>query len=445
MHTIDATEESSRVLRPLGAFEQVFHLYIQHNPTHFCIPIRVAGPADLLGTERLASALARLQTAHPQLAAAVADGTADDGGSRTAVFRRSDAFVPLAVLPAGTRWEDVVADEQTRRFDAEHGPLWRATLIPDETGGGPDAETVGIVLTFDHRITDGVGGMRAASDLVRLLDGQPLDPEPVPVVQEQLLRDRAAGPPGSPPPPGDPRLTAPGALRPFDAVRPEVTSRRLDQRTTAALIAATHEHGTSVQGALCAAASQVLAGAGRDYIRINTPIDLRRNLGLPDAVALRMMPSLSGRPAEETTDFWSLARAVADDLIPPRSLEGVLTVSGAIESTVPADADGADAWMLAVSSLDMMLTNLGVVEPPATSTVRLVDIGGLGMSIRMAGEQIVGAVTFGGSLRMLNVAHDPVPGLLDLMTAVLLKASGLTEVDPVEPSSDQPQTVGHRP
>jgi len=79
--------------------------------------------------------------------------------------------------------------------------------------------------------------------------------------------------------------------------------------------------------------------------------------------------------------------------------------------------------MLAVSSLDMMLTNLGVVEAPATSTVRLVDIGGLGLSIRIAGEQILEAVTFGGSLRMLNVAHDPVPGLLDLMAAVLLKAS----------------------
>ena len=98
-------------------------------------------------------------------------------------------------------------------------------------------------------------------------------------------------------------------------------------------------------------------------------------------------------------------------------------VSGAVESSVPADADGADAWMLAVSSLDMMLTNLGVVEAPVTSTVHLVDVGGLGMSIRMAGEQIVGAVTFDGSLRLLNVAHDPVPNLLELMTTILVKAS----------------------
>jgi len=425
MQMPDQTEEPSRVLRPLGAFEQVFHLYIQHNPTHFCIPIRVAGPADAVSAEQLASALTGLQTVHPQLAAAIVDGAAEDGRARTAEFHRSEASAPLAVVPAGTRWEDVIADEQTRRFDAEHGPLWRATLIPAETGAGPDGQTVGIVLTFDHRSTDGVGGIRAVLDLVRLLDGQHLDPEPVPVAQEELLHELAAGPQDAPPPPrpGDPRLTAPGELRPFDAVRPEVTSRSLDQRATAALIAAARAHGTSVQGALCAAASQVLAGAGRDYIRINTPIDLRRNLGLPEAVALRLMPSLAGRPAEETTDFWALARAVADDLLPLRSLQGILAVSGAVESTVPADADGADTWMLAVSSLDMMVTNLGVVEAPATSTVRLVDIGGLGMSIRMAGEQILGAVTFGGSLRMTNVAHDPVPGLLDLIAAVLLQAS----------------------
>lgn len=330
----------------------------------------------------------------------------------------------MTVVPAGTRWEDVIADEQTRRFDAEHGPLWRATLIPDQIGPGPDGQTVGIVLTFDHRSTDGVGGIRAVLDLVRLLDGQHLDPEPMPVAQEDLLHERAAQPQDPPPPSAaDPRLSAPGALRPFDAVRPEVTSRSLDQRATAALIAATREHATSVQGALCAAASQVLAGAGRDYIRINTPIDLRRNLGLADAVALRIMPSLAGRAAEETTDFWALARAVTNDLKPLRSLQGVLAVSGAVESTVPADADGADGWMLAVSSLDLMVTNLGVIDAPPTSTVRLVDIGGLGMSIRMAGEQILGAVTFGGSLHMTNVSHDPVPGLLDQMAAVLLTAS----------------------
>lgn len=56
MQMTGQTEDPSRVLRPLGAFEQVFHLYIQHNPTHFCIPIRVAGPANQVGVEQLAAA-----------------------------------------------------------------------------------------------------------------------------------------------------------------------------------------------------------------------------------------------------------------------------------------------------------------------------------------------------------------------------------------------------
>ncbi len=134
--------------------------------------------------------------------------------------------------------------------------------------------------------------------------------------------------------------------------------------------------------------------------------------------------SLSGVPAEQTGDFWALARAITDELAVTRSLPALVAVSGVIEATVPVDADGADAWMLAVSSLDAMVTNLGVIEPPVTETVRLVDITGPAMSIRMAGEQIIGVATFAGSLRMVNVAHDPVPGLLDRLAGILLENSG---------------------
>lgn len=306
--------------------------------------------------------------------------------------------------------------------------MWRAVLIPNGDGGQQPPDTVDVILTFDHRITDGAGGVRAVLDLVRLLDGQHLEPEPTPPAQEQLLHDRSQGVSDapSPPAPGDPRLSVPGALRPFDAVRPEVASRVLDRQATGALVAAARRHGTTVQGALCAAASRVLATAGRDYIRVNTPIDLRRNLGLTDAVALRLMPSLAGAPAQETEDFWALAKTTTDKLHTLRSLPTVLAASGAMESTVPVDADSADAWMPAVSSLDAMVTNLGVIAPPVISTVRLVDIYGPTMSIRMAGEQIIGVATFARSLRMVNVAYDPVPDLLDRMTDNLLEASRTT-------------------
>jgi len=114
-------------LRRLGAFEQVFHLYVQHNPTHFSLAIRISGLNIDRAEKLLLLALTDLQAVHPQLAAGITNPGPGHERALTALLHRTNQLVPMAVAPAGTKWEEVMADEQTRRFDGDDGPLWRAT------------------------------------------------------------------------------------------------------------------------------------------------------------------------------------------------------------------------------------------------------------------------------------------------------------------------------
>jgi len=289
-------------------------------------------------------------------------------------------------------------------------------------------------MTFDHRIADGTAGVRVVRDLVAVLNGSHLPPEPLPATQENLLEavadDLVSGgdPSGDRSGDGtsaqdDPRLATPGALRPFDGTEPEVTNVLLDAGATAALIAAARAHGTSVHAALCAAATQVLQRAGRDYVRIITPVDLRRTVGLRDDVAIRIVPTRSGLAAGDGQGFWDLAAATGRVQAPARTPAAVLATSASMQANVPPDPDAAEAGMLAIGSSDVYLTNLGVVDLPDSGPLHVVALEGLAMSLQIVGEQVLGALTYRGELRMTNVTHAPIPSFLRDVAQVLRDAS----------------------
>lgn len=96
------TVELNDVVRPLGAFEQVFHLYSEHNPTHFSLSIRVAGLTNPQAEHQLPGALARLRDVHPQLSVCIVDRALEGNRPQTALFRRTELPVPIAVEQPGT-------------------------------------------------------------------------------------------------------------------------------------------------------------------------------------------------------------------------------------------------------------------------------------------------------------------------------------------------------
>ncbi|MGW6057641.1 phthiocerol/phthiodiolone dimycocerosyl transferase family protein [Streptomyces sp. NPDC055189] len=409
--TDDMTTSQGRIVRPLGAFERTIDFYMHRNPVQFSLVAEVDRPAP---ERALATALATLQKRHPLLGVEV-DRTAPE-----AVFRASEAPIPLETVADGTPWQSVVAVEQTRQIPASPGPLARAVLVPRESG-------CAVVLTFAHQVADGIGGLRALLDLVEALGGAELAPGGVPGALEDLLArtdgaadegDAAAGTPSQ----DDERMSAVGELRPFAGRRPYVDALALDQGLTARLVRRCRQERASVHAALCAAAATVLHRRGREFVRVLSPVDLRRAADLPDEVVVRFAGARTGSAADAKNDFWTLARDTGASLSAQRTPHALKAGAAALAEHAPSNSAEAEAMMAAATAADIQITNLGVVHPGDRSASMLSALWGPAQITQMRGEHVLGVVTAGGRLRMTELTHDPVAGLVPETGAVLAEA-----------------------
>ncbi|GAA4823184.1 peptide synthetase [Streptomyces ziwulingensis] len=401
-------------VRSLGAFERAIDLYMWRNPVQFSL---VAEVGHSLAEAELKTGLARLQDLHPLLRVAV------DRDGPAAVYRETDGLITVGTAAPGTPWQAVVIHEQTRPIPAHPGPLARAVLIPA-------AEGCSLVLTFAHQITDGTGALRVLLDLLAVLDSDgdvpKRAPSGVPQAQEDLLArleaapdtgDAEAGPSAE----DDERMHAAGELRPFSGRPPHVDALALDRDLTARLVARCRTEEVSVHAALCAAACTVFHRGGRDFVRVLSPVDLRRAAGLPDDVANRFAGARTASTADDAKDFWALARHHHQGLARQRTPGVLRTGSAVLVQHPPTTPEEAEAMMAAVTAADIQITNLGAAGP---------DAAGLGVSAlwgpaqitQLRGEHVLGVVTVGGRLRMTELTHDPVPALVPGMAAVLAQA-----------------------
>lgn len=381
------------VLRPLGAFENVIDLYISRNPVQFSLTVELA---SAVSATQLDGALAALQRAHPLLAVAI-----DRTGERP-VFRASPEPIPVRTVRGGT-WPDVSASEQSHPIDVGGSPLVRATLLLSASG---DRGTV-VILTFSHQVADGRGALRAVHDLVAALDGRTIPTRPVPDDQESLLERL---PDTASPEPRDQAPSAgqsPGSIRPFDGAAPHVESAELDAAETARLLATAHVHSSTVQGALCAAAAQSLsATTGVETVRINVPVDLRSALDLEDDVVNRFTATTVVLQPTPGCTLWPLARTATRQLRAARDTARETAL--VLAHLTPSGPREAEAAMLAATTADLEITNLGVSEPDSRSALA---IWGPTMTTQVVGEQILGVTTHAGSLRMALTTHGHGRGL----------------------------------
>ncbi|MET8318889.1 hypothetical protein [Micromonospora sp. NPDC005189] len=380
-------------LRPLGAFENIIDLYISRNPVQFSLVVELASP---LSAQQLAHALALLQQTHPLLAVGI-----DRTGDRPA-FHGSTEPIPVRQF-RGSDWREAAAQEQTRPVDTTGSPLARATLVSDASGDRGTA----VLLTFSHQITDGRGALRAAHDLLAILDARTLPARPLPIDQESLLeRLPQAEQPVAPAPGPAPEPTV-ATIRPFDASAPRIEIAELDPATTEHLRTTARAHASTVQAALCAAAAQALtARTGAESIRINVPIDLRSALDLEDDVVNRFTATTVVLRATAHSTLWSLAQDATAQLRAAR--DAARDAALMLASLNPADGAEAEAAMLAATTADLEITNLGVSEPDTPSAVA---IWGPTMTTQVHDERILGVVTHAGSLRLVLTSHSETQGL----------------------------------
>jgi hypothetical protein len=415
-----AGETTGALLRPLGAFERMYHRYQQKNTMHFCV---VAELADDLDPLTLAAALRAVQQRHPLLNVHVEDHPQTRLG-----FYRPACVPPIPITigytEPGRSWRDVVAAQLTHPFDTSCAPMMRVVLLRS----GPSTPAA-IVLTVDHVIADGLSAANILRDLFAALNDHQLQALPVPPSQEELIGALRDGQPAAVQAATDQPQTAqpdwlstPSAIRPFDGAAPHISTVCFDKDLTGRLIARARAEQTTVHAALVSAMSRVFLESGRnEYVRMTTAIDFRDHIGVRDDVCLYFTTTRTAFTREQLTDLWDMARTVGAQLAAARSLPALLAASAATEQFIPVDATTQDAedFMVGGLSFEAFASNLRVLDMGAPGAVRPVAIWGPAILVQVHGELNTGICTFNGQLRMITASHHPFPGYLDRVRDVL--------------------------
>jgi NRPS condensation-like uncharacterized protein len=408
------------LVRPLGAFERMFHLSEQKSTKHFCV---VAELADDLDPAALDAGLLAVQRRHPLLNVHIEDHPQ----TRLGFYRPAKVPpIPVTVVDAetGNTWRDLVAEELTRPFDPSLAPMIRVVLL--RSGSTAPAA---IVLTVDHAIVDGLSATYMLRDLFSALNGHELAALPVPPSQENLIGTLRDAQPAvalavnSLPAPAQPDwLATPSTIRPFDGAVPHFSVVGFDEDVTRRLVTRARAERTTVHSALVSAMSQVIIESGRnEFVRMLTPINIRTRLGVGDDICLYISAARTAFIRQELTDLWDMARTVGDQLAAARSVPTLLAASAAIEQFIPIDAttEDAEAFTIAGLSFEAFASNLGVLDMGTPQPVRPVAIWGPAILGQIQGELTAGICTFNGQLRIVSASHDPLSDYLDCVRDVL--------------------------
>jgi hypothetical protein len=415
------SDATGGLVRPLGAFERMFHLSEQKSTKHFCV---VAELADDLDPAVLGAGLLAVQRRHPLLNVHVEDHPQ----TRLGFYRPTSVPpIPVKVVDAetGKTWRDLVAEELTRPFDRSCAPMTRVALLRS----GPITPAA-IVLTVDHAIVDGLSAAYLLRDLFCALNGHDLTALPVPQSQENLIgRVREKEPAAAlaanslPPAPSQPDwLATPSSIRPFDGAVPHLSAASFDEDLTRRLVTRARAERTTVHSALVSAMSQVIIESGRnEFVRMLTPIDIRTHLGVGDDICLYISAARTVFIRHELTDLWEMARTVGDQLAGARSVSTLFAASAATEQFIPVDAttEDAESFTIAGLSFEAFASNLGVLDMGTPLVVRPLAIWGPAILGQVQGELSAGICTFNGQLRIVSASHDPLSDYLDRVCDVL--------------------------
>ena len=410
-----AGEATGALVRPLGAFERMYHRRQQKSTMHFCV---VAELADDLNPGALARALREVQHRHPLLNVYV-----DDDPQAGLGFCRPTIVPPIPVTvidETDYTWCDLVADELTRPFDTAIAPMVRVVLLRSTPAA--------IILTVDHTLVDGISAAHILRDLFSALNGNQLQTLPVPPSQEELIgRLRAAQPAAAlaanDSPPAQPDWFAtPSTIRAFDGAVPHLSAICFDEDLTRRLVARARAERTTVHSALVAAMSRAILESGRnEFVRMLTPCDFRPQIGVHDDVCLYFTAARTAFTRDQLTDPWDMARTVGDQLAGARSVPALLGGSAAIEQFIPIDAtpEDAEAFMTRGLSFEAFASNLRVLDMGPPEAVRPVAIWGPAILAQVQGELACGVCTFNGQLRIVSASHDPLVAYLARVRDIL--------------------------
>jgi hypothetical protein len=365
------------------------------------------------------TALDALQERHPFFSVSIERS----GGGSPCFHADVNARIPLRVVsnPEHANWQVEVAKELATPFDEQQAPLVRAVLSHGIN------ESI-FILTAHHSIADGLSLTYAIRDVLRALSGKALEPLPPTLPQELLVElslqkdDGAQRPMES----GPAERGMPVVFRSLNGVLPSIDALRLTPELTSRLLERSRKEGTTVHGALCAA----LALAGRQVssdwrnapVRILSPFNLRKRIGIGEDCGLFVWAGAIPIEPHTRGGFWDIARSSKSSLAIQQSLEnvaiGMKTLSDALAPRI--DTYAASQILAQAFPCELLLTNLGKLPCELDcGDLKLKALWGPAVFMGFEGEQTVGVTTTNGALCLLHSSFTPLPWLLPRTERIL--------------------------
>ena len=384
------------LLRPLGAFEELFCLFDQHFPTNGALAAQITGHTTV---PQWRDALDAVQQRHPLLSVCI-----DTTFNRVPHFRRViGQRIPLRVVTShNARWQREIAEEVNAPFTPDQAPLFRAVLLHQETH-------CIFILSSHHAVCDGSSRIFLLRDILLALSGHDLEALPLAPSREILFgaQQRTSAEPG---------LPSFAAQRPH---LPYVEGIKLAPEQTTALQRRAREEGVTIHAAISAAIT--IAGRAIDEswrnnpLRIMSPAEIRDMLGLEDQCMVSFGGGeISVAPGASMT-FWELARFAKDGLSTVKSRENISRMIDLQSTAVSSNLSVEQASELKRNAFNaqVMFTNLGRLPFDSTfGPLKLENLWAPCALRGIEGEQTLGAVTVNGSLHLTHTSPAPIPGLL---------------------------------
>jgi hypothetical protein len=394
------------LLRPLGAFEELFCLFDQHFPTNGALAAQITGHTTV---QQWRDALDAVQQRHPLLSACI-----DTTFNRVPHFRSvTSQRIPLRVVTSPfAQWQQEIAEEVNAPFTPDQAPLFCAVLLHQETH-------CTFILSSHHAVCDGSSRIFLLRDILLALSGHALEALLMAPSREILFGAQQ-------------RTSTELGLPSFAAQRPpmpHVEGIKLTTEETTALQRRAREEGVTIHAAISAALT--IAGRAIDEswrnnpLRIMSPAEIRDILGLKD----QCMVSFSGgeisiAPGGSMT-FWELARFAKVGLSAVKSRENISRMIDLQSAAVSSNLTVEQAFQLKRNAFNaqVMFSNLGRL--PFDTNFGLLKLETLWAPCALRGiegEQTLGAVSVNGMLHLTHTSPAPIPGLLAGVEEVLRKA-----------------------
>jgi hypothetical protein len=414
-----STGPAESYVRRLGSFEHLLWLLDQASPRHFSLAAQIEGPTTV-GDWRVA--LDHVQRRHPFFSVCIEKDRNSNPQFRQVPHRP----IPLRVVQVGASqpsWLTELQREVATPFDSGLAPLVRAVLMHE-----PHRAT--LILTAHHSIADGLSLTFAIRDTLLALSCNPRDPLLVtPSVESMLDSDSSPIELASASEGNEIEETRPSVFRSQYGLMPSVCGLSLSAELTLKLRKLARQEKTTVHGALCAAlvlAGRQAIGEWEDKpVRVLSPIDIRKLLGIGEHCGLFISAApVSFKPDGETA-FWELARFAKRQLAGAQTGDGVTSAIHAIQQAVSKGLGVEAAMQLAAHGFayEAMVSNLGNLRYETSfGEFKLKALWGPAIGGSFEGGRTMGVVTVNETLHLLHTSYAPVPFLLERIEKVLLAA-----------------------